>query len=174
MIKRGDKLKCIQLQAAWWGTIYDPGNYYRVVDVVNYKRTYVDPKHEKEYWAHNQIMMKIGSEMVELHKKIVTNQGIEDIELAKPSDDKNRWDFLSTKQKQLRDIINKWELKIELPFCIIKSEMNNSDDSFLITKKSEIFDMIGTTKFQTTTYFLEEYFDMTAIYRDEKLKKLGI
>lgn len=70
--------------------------------------------------------------------------------------------------------MSKWELKIELPFCIIKSEMGISDDSFLIMKKSEMMNMIGTTNFQTTTHFLEDYFDMTAIYRDEKLKQLGI
>ena len=67
-----------------------------------------------------------------------------------------------------------WEIDVELPFCIIKSEMDNSDDSFLITKKSEIMERFGTTNFQTTTYFLEDYFDMTAIYRDNKLKQLGI
>lgn len=165
MIKRGDKLKCIQLQSAWWGTIYDTGKYYRVVDVVNYKRTYVDPKHEEEYWAHNQIMMKIGSEMIELHKKIKNTNELKDIEF---------FDELSSNQKKIMDIMSKWELKIELPFCIIKSEMGISDDSFLIMKKSEMMNMIGTTNFQTTTHFLEDYFDMTAIYRDEKLKQLGI
>ena len=165
MIKRGDKLKCIQLQSAWWGTIYDPGNYYRVVDVVNYKRTYVDPKHEKEYQTHNQIMMKIGSEMIELHKKIKNTNELKDIEI---------FDELSSNQKKIMDIMSKWELKIELPFCVIKSEMDNPDGSFLIMKKSELMDKIGTIQFQSTTYFLEDYFDMTAIYRDEKLNQLGI
>jgi len=165
MIRRGDKLKCIQLQSAWWGTLFEPGNYYRVVDVVNYKRTYVDPKHEKEYWAHNQIMMKIGSEMIELHKKIKNTNELKDIEI---------FDELSSNQKKIMDIMSKWELKIELPFCVIKSEMDSPDGSFLITKKSELMDKIGTIQFQSTTYFLEDYFDMLAIYRDEKLNQLGI
>ena len=167
MIERGDWLKCIQLQAAWWGTIYEPGKTYRVVDVVNYNRTYVDPNKDKEYWSYNQMILKIGQELMKLMGPQKSGFKIED-------ENKERVEYLRSKTKQLRDRMYEWEIKVELPFCIIKSEMDYSDDSFLITKKSEIMERFGTTNFQTTTYFLEDYFDMTAIYRDNKLKQLGI
>lgn len=173
MIKIGDNLKCIKLEAAWWGTIFEPGNFYNVVNLVSYDRTYIDPNHEKEYWEHNQMAMNVGQKLIDLHKKIKTTTELKDIENLNLVKNK-MFDELSSKQKKIMDIMSKWEKKIELPFCIIKSEMDNSPNCFLISKKSELMDKIGTIQFQSTTYFLEDYFDMTAIHRDEKLNQLGI
>ena len=72
------------------------------------------------------------------------------------------------------DVVNsRYTLKIELDYVNIQVD-DNTIYNFITTTKKELIEEYGSCEFNSTTYFLEDYFIDIQEERDIKLKLLGI
>jgi hypothetical protein len=155
------KLTCKKLKAAHWGIILEVGKEYEgriitksteiITDFDNYWK-YTEKVASSRYW------IKKGYTQETLHKVI-------------PG------------YKTLSEINDVYTKTIDMPFIRILCSDNQYNDYCLLTDE-EIYALsadinkdgnkTGKPAFQYTVYTVDEYFDYTAIRRDNILSQLGI
>jgi hypothetical protein len=152
-------IRCINGKCAHWGIIFDEGKEYNF-EYMEGKDVSIITDYEKYYHyisisASSIDWIRQGYKQENLHEVIP--------------------DFL-----QHSEIMERYTMKVKLPFIKVKGDDGNSYPLCILTKEEilSLYDIAinkhGKIAFTYSTYLVDEYFEFKEITRDKKLKELGI
>lgn len=143
------RLRCIGRMAAHWGSIFEIGNEYDVVDIVNRSVTIIT--NYESYWEK----MKLIASSRDLVKEEIPG-------------------YIS-----MGEIERLYTKKLDLPHALIKGDDNQTHHFCLSSyeefyQMGASVKVSGRPAFQYTVYLIDEYFDYTVERRERKLLEIGI
>ena len=158
------KLRCINTMGAHWGTIFEEGKEYDVIEIVEKKVSFVIDY--DRYWEKTKLIagsrdwIKRGYTKENLHEVIPGYITMEEV-----------------KKLYIKELM--------LPHALIKGD-DGQTNSFCLTSYEELYKMgaavskasnrtlRGKPAFEYTVRVIDEYFDYVQIRRDIKLSEIGI
>jgi len=144
------ELKCKKNEDVYWGSLLTEGRYYKVVETRKYITTLITDY--DNYMKYTKLIagaidwIRKGYEQDKLHEVI-------------PG-------YLTIKE---RDAL--YTKEVEILKLIVNTDDGNSG-SYCATTKQELLDKYGSCKFDTSIYFVEDYFDTTAELREAAINKI--
>lgn len=144
------ELKCKKNEDVYWGSLLTEGKSYVVTRTRTYTTTLITD--EANYWKHTKVIagaiewIRKGYDQDTLHEVI-------------PG-------YLTMRE---RDALYTKEVEI-LEFIVTTDDGNSG--SYCATTIKELLDKYGSCKFNTSIYFVEDYFDTTAELRNQAINKI--
>lgn len=153
------KVLCIKTTGAHWGTFYQKGKWYKIINTIEREITLIVD--EENYFKK---LLLIG-ESRKYTKTFGYNRNVPQEEMY----------TLIPGYLTLEQIYQKYCKKIKLLYYTIESEDKSTPyHQYIIKKRQDLIDEFGSDKFNTTEKFVEDNFITIEEYRESKLNILEI
>jgi len=158
------KLRCINTMAAHWGTIFEEGKEYDVIEIVEKKVSFVIDY--DKYWEKTKLIagsrdwIKRGYTKENLHEVIpgyITGEEVK---------------RLYIKEEILPHALIRGDDEQTISFCLTSYEELYKMGAAI--SKANNRNLRGKPAFEYTVRVIDEYFDYVQIRRDMRLSEIGI